>query len=37
MLETIVENNRILSQFLSEFRAAFANKAQFRHQVEGMK
>lgn len=31
MLETIVENNRILSQFLSEFRAAFANKAQFRH------
>lgn len=31
MLQAIVENNRILSQFLSEFRDAFANKAQFRH------
>jgi len=31
MLKAIVENNRILSQFLSEFRDAFANKAQFRH------
>lgn len=31
MLKTILENNRILSQFLSEFRAAFSNKAQFRH------
>ena len=31
MLAAILENNRILSQFLSEFRAAFGNKAQFRH------
>lgn len=31
MLESIVKNNRILSQFLSEFRDAFRNKAQFRH------
>jgi len=31
MLQAIVENNRILSQFLSEFRSAFRNKAQFRH------
>jgi SRSO17 transposase len=31
MLKAILENNRILSQFLSEFRAAFSNKAQFRH------
>ena len=31
MLKAIVENNRILNQFLSEFRAAFRNKAQFRH------
>ena len=31
MLEAIVENNRILNQFLSEFRVAFRNKAQFRH------
>jgi len=31
MLESILENNRILSQFLSEFRVAFGNKAQFRH------
>lgn len=31
MLEAIVENNQILSQFVSEFRSAFGNKAQFRH------
>lgn len=31
MLEAILKNNRILSQFVSEFRDAFANKAQFRH------
>jgi len=31
MLQAILENNRKLSQFLSEFRAAFGNKAQFRH------
>lgn len=31
MLEAIVRNNRILNQFLSEFRDAFQNKAQFRH------
>jgi len=31
MLEAIVENNRILSQFLQEFRGGFRNKAQFRH------
>lgn len=31
MLEAIIENNRILNKFLSEFREAFGNKAQFRH------
>ena len=31
MLQAILENNRILSQFLSEFRCAFGHKAQFRH------
>jgi SRSO17 transposase len=31
MLEAIIENNRILNKFLSEFRGAFQNKAQFRH------
>lgn len=31
MLEAILESNRILSQFLSIFREAFGNKAQFRH------
>jgi SRSO17 transposase len=31
MLQAILENNGVLNQFLSEFRAAFRNKAQFRH------
>jgi hypothetical protein len=31
MLEAIVRNNRILNQFLNEFRDAFQNKAQFWH------
>lgn len=31
MLEAIVENNWRLSQFLSAFREAFGNRAQFRH------
>ena len=31
MLEAIIENNRILNKFLSKFRSAFQNKAQFRH------
>ncbi len=31
MLEAIVENNHVLNKFLSEFRTAFQNKAQFRH------
>jgi len=31
MLDAIVENNPVLNQFLSAFRGAFRNKAQFRH------
>lgn len=31
MLAAIIENNHILNKFLSEFRSAFQNKAQFRH------
>lgn len=31
MLETIIENNSILNNFLNEFQEAFQNKAQFRH------
>ena len=31
MLEAILKNNRVLSQFVSEYRGAFRNKAQFRH------
>ena len=29
MLETIIESNGSLSSFVSEFRAAFKNKAQY--------
>jgi len=31
MIAAIIENNRALRQFLSEYREAFRNKAQFRH------
>ena len=31
MLETIIESNASLSSFVSEFRAAFKNKAQYQH------
>jgi SRSO17 transposase len=33
MLETIIESNASLSSFVSEFRAAFKNKAQYQHFI----